>query len=171
MGTDIHMYMEAKVNGQWTMICPDSCVLNGVTIAKAHRKWLTGLDPVTALARGQSITYSNGLIESIFVERNYSFFALIASVRGESMLELKPRGLPDDCSAAWREMKKLHNSGWGHTFSWLGGAEVFGWVHRYFAARENCANTLSDLLTTVDAVCENLSLPREDFRYVYFFDN
>jgi hypothetical protein len=170
MGTDIHMYMEAKVNGQWTMICPDSCVLNGVTIAKAHRKWLTGIDPVTALARGQSITYSDGLIDSIFVGRNYYLFALLASVRGESKLGLKPRDLPDDCSASWRGMKK-RQTGWAHNFSWLGGAEVFKFLHLYFVGMENCANALSDLLTTADAVCENLSLPRGDFRYVYFFDN
>ncbi len=47
--------------------------------------------------------------------RNYQLFALLASVRGESVLGHKPRGLPNDVSewaATWYRDNSFHSKSW-----------------------------------------------------------
>lgn len=98
-------------------------------------------------------------------DRNYSFFAALASVRGES--DRKPIGLPEDASDLSLACIKDWDSD-GHSHSWMGLKEfVELWYQNAWNAdpkRKECA--------IVDA----LGWLRDDetpelFRIVFWFDN
>ena len=96
------------------------------------------------------------------MQRNYAFFALLASVRGKS--ERKPLGLPDNVS----DSTKLYSDEWGidvHSHSYLSLREVIkiyeevdGYVEKFLIAY--CLFGLD-----IDE-CDY-----DSYRFVFWFDN
>ena len=55
--------------------------------------------------------------------RSYTWFALIADVRGRAGSETSRRGIPDDASAAWNQYCQAWGNGL-HSHTWLTPSEV-----------------------------------------------
>jgi hypothetical protein len=109
MGCDIHLYTEAlqTVNGKAKWVNVDNWRFN---------PWYTnGSDGESKMA-----------VQSVYGNRNYDLFTLLAGVRdysGESKCIDEPRGIPSDVSPQTKaEINKWDSD--GHSHSWLTLAEI-----------------------------------------------
>lgn len=106
MGTDIHLQVEAKINGEW--------------------KWLND-----NLPKGIDLSSYVPLDTS----RNYNLFAILANVRngygfagcdtGDGFVPIsEPKGLPKDISTALKARHEEQGLLGDHSFSWLNAKEL-----------------------------------------------
>ncbi len=101
MGTDIHLVLELKINGEWV----------GIEEDRSHTDWVKG--PVDKWER--KVNYRRAS------SRNYDTFAKLAGVRGDGP---GPKGLPDDASQLVRAIYPEDDSDL-HSHSWCTLQEFF----------------------------------------------
>lgn len=122
MGTDIHMLVERRVDGEW----------------QSADTW-----SICKYTGKQVVAYEN----QVFKDRNYALFSILAGVRngygfagtdtGEEVTPIaEPRGVPHDISLMAAEM-------WigDHSHSWLTLAEIMAFDWTQTAKRRGCVTT------------------------------
>lgn len=138
MGTDIHFYVEKKVEGSWTLVWPTLIQARdeyGIEIetdgaspslyARFPGKWVDTYEEIEKTLG----TWEERFKHPLYIGRNYDLFAILADVRnGRGFAGVKtgdgfnviaePRGVPADASPefAW-EVER--NDGDGHSHSWF----------------------------------------------------
>ena len=157
MGCDIHFFVEAWHENQWKLIDLRPALAFGILNKDMPGVyWVDPVAPLELLARSETkdIFLTDGEIWhcQFSLDRDYSFFAEIASVRGEG----KPaRGLPEDTVVETSEDFSLH----GH--SWMSGEEMAECKHSSCFPQE-----------AMRAIAAHLNIdPLEDLRGVFYFDN
>jgi len=156
MGADIHIYAERKLkDGTWAMCQSYSSINNRSLEDEVKRKFFR------------------------IRQRNYGFFAALASVRGSGP---EPRGMPEDASPLVREACDDWGDD-GHSHSWYSAHEFV----KIFMDNKLMDTELAELvdykLTSsydVNMVCTVLAdylaveLTHDDpenIRFVFWFDN
>lgn len=162
MGADIHLYVEKRLsNGEWAMVRN----LNETIV-------LTGLSTAPGTDKPRSGYWKLG-------GRNYRLFARLAAVRGDGP---EPKGLPKDVSGYVLEESYGFGSD-GHSHSWstplefmeayIGAREPYDAVDEldeYLQIRiaEGAASALAHFMADM---CSLDMGPRDEYRFVYWFDN
>jgi hypothetical protein len=155
MGADIHIYAEKKLkNGDWSTF---------------------STFPTISL-RAYGVPVEEGKSDSAWpavTNRNYSFFAALAGVRGDGP---EPLGIPDDISPLVRE----EYEGWGqdgHSASWS-SAEEFLALYLEHKFPEEAVQLVGGHTTKerllyhhfgMDVWAEHESM--DSYRFVFWFDN
>lgn len=157
MGADIHIYAERKLkDGTWAM-CQSYSSIDSKSFSpkEAGTKWFKIQD------------------------RDYSFFAALAGVRGSGP---EPRGMPEDASPLVRE-ECDDWSGDGHSHSWYSAREFVPIFMAHKMSDDELAKLVGYKLTahydvniTNTVLYDHLAihLPHdapENIRFVFWFDN
>lgn len=153
MGCDIHMVLEKRYDGSWIGLH----AFQRMTV-------LTSQLP----GDNEPLRYSNMYWDA--TARNYSLFAALASVRGESPVGNDPRGLPDDISAlAEMEVESYGDDGHSHTHMLLSeAATIFMTFHRptYLLTNER-----HDVAAGLFGIYIDKPEDFDEYRLIIWFDN
>lgn len=166
MGCDIHFVIERKFEDGWIGV-----YATGSGVRPAFHYW----DRTNPNGKNLYITNANGYMGPKLAERNYSFFAALAGVRGDGP---EAKGMPKDASELSHAMGEEWNSD-GHSHSY---DTLVDFVLAYLRS--------SDSAEVAKAVAEKLIDPEflgkkifelvgtysdegtpDDYRVVYWFDN
>lgn len=176
MGTDIHMFMEVKRQGQWQLVQPE---------------WAT-----------KPFGDSNWGAYSPYLDRNYLLFQILADVRSAWSLEpiAPPRGLPPDMSNELQlvamasgdnaylpledeELRSAvfdHYGGYlgDHSYSWLSLDELlaYDWKAKVTAGGQTVAvsshvATFTRVMGMIKKLADRENLAYDQVRLVFGFDS
>ncbi len=176
MGCDIHMWLEYRRSGQpWRILRRVSCcACYGEGNAECYRCDGGKVDILARVVHDDGGSYLRGGV--IYDHRNYHLFHALAGVRkwpGAEPELIPPRGIPEDCTAEYRELSKGED--W-HSHSWLTLADVERLRIVHF--REDADGSVFDpgddfYRSVVRRYMEPIGrrLGNENVRIVFFFDN
>lgn len=147
MGCDIHYVIEKKFGDKWIGV---------------HAKYYSPTPEIDCQEKPTgdmwSALYSRN---QVFGNRNYTFFNLLAGVRGGGPAE--PLGAPEDCSELARAVIDAYDMD-GHSHSWLPYKE---WCNCYALASGSALTDNGDM-TWLSGVSKS---EMDDYRVVFYFDN
>ena len=151
MGCDIHLFVERRVDNEWTL-------------------W-GRVEGRTNIAQDGKVAYVGALART----RNYDLFAVLAGVRGDGP---DPRGLPPALSLGGTLIVESYDSD-GHSHSWLplrDACVIFGQEYIPNMAAERLTEQYpGQVMRKVADVLFGVDIDEEKefdlYRVVFFFDN
>ena len=154
MGCDIHFYVEKKINNKWQ--CIDN-ILPNIDFDENDEHCL------------------DFYIESIYTNRNYFLFGILAGVRSYCEEPIsEPKGLPDDVSDIIKELSNNYGVD-GHSHSWLTLKEIldYDWDSvEKVCFEEYEYNYINDFKHVIKKLIScSIDVSLLDIRCVFWFDS
>lgn len=166
MGTDIHLFVEKKVNGNWINVLPPkpSEVANGILF-----------EEIKVLSDGWQWVSEPKELPEWKVDRHYFLFSILANVRNDGTCDYisNAKGLPVDMSP---ELKAHMEEFLEHTPTWLTVEEIlqFNWSKGIFTRLgvrrydELCDYFVKGIIPFIQSYCK---ASPEHIRLVMYFDS
>lgn len=170
MGCDIHMYFEVKdheTNKWYCLIANEHANYDLPNeLAKYDEDYFLRVVSQNESSDISRIVSSFEGHKEIRTGRNYDMFSLLAGVRdyGDCAPISKPRGLPEDVS----EYIKYLSDRWGcdgHSHSYYTLKEL----NRHMDKIKKYGESYYEKFSAIMSLCEGT--PKEDIRFVFWFDN
>lgn len=159
MGCDIHVFTEVYKDGKW----------NHVDTLVESREYF----PYNVIDNYPAAPYY--IVDSVYDDRNYQVFSILAGVRGSYEPIDQPRGFPDNLSDTLQEIVDFH---FEHTSSWLTLKELMNYNYWGLSAEEKewvgwffDRNNSQSAISKLKRIARGHEVRSEDVRIVFWFDS